>query len=254
MSRKIPSKLEAEPIIEAIIEIRVKASAPLSDVLPGLLLPMLGEHAGTIERLPAASVPKQLRDNDPNFIYQPLVRMGLDDDYRLMIGDASVVLVCPEKYPSGVEFKQKAVEVFSSIFDAPKVIKEVLRFSIKYTDFIEEGYYENFADFLKVEASFGESGINELNGFNIQFSIPEGLTTNLVSIITPADVKKNTEETSRKGLVIEVDSIRKVSNLGVSEFKNSFPQLLDELHFVSKKKFFSLLTDEALIKLGASYE
>ena len=70
---KLPLKLGKEPLIEALFEMRFKATAPVSNILPGLLFTKFkGEKK--IEKLPAAQLPEELRKVDPSLHYAPLLR------------------------------------------------------------------------------------------------------------------------------------------------------------------------------------
>lgn len=249
MSQKMPRKLQADPIIDAVIEVRLKASKPLSDVLPGVLMQKMGEGVGDIERLPVADVPKQLRDNNPNLIYEHLVRVDLQG-YSLLVGDRSVTLACLMPYPGGVVFKKKAIEVFATILELP-IIEEVTRFSIKYTDFIKEDQVAEMLKYLDLDIKAGAQSLDNFQGFTLQFSTKETDITSLVKVILPANVQFN-QDPSKRGMILEVDSIQMLDQQSVAEFGNQFSNLLDGLHLNNKEQFFALLTPYALEKLGAT--
>lgn len=246
----MPRKLQADPIIDAVVEVRLKASKPLSDVLPGVLMQELGEGVGDIERLPAADVPKQLRDNNPNLAYEPLVRVDLQG-YRLFVGDRSVALACLIPYPGGAIFKKKAIEVFASIL-ALSIIEEVTRFSIKYTDFIEEEQVTDMLKYLKLEIKAGTQSTNDFQGFTLQFSTKKADITSLVKVILPANLQFS-KNPSQRGMILEVDSIQVLEQQSATEFNSKFSSLLDDLHLNNKGQFFALLTPHALDKLGATH-
>lgn len=254
MSRKIPLKLNAEPIIEAIIEIRLEASESLSDMLPGVLLAKLGGKAVKTEKLPPASIPKQIRDTDPNLSFQPLIKITLDD-YRLLVGDQLVALICPvQPYPGGAEVKQKAVELFGEVL-ALDIVEKVHRFSMKYTDFIAADTLAEAVSHLTVNVTLGNNGLENCNGINFQFALGQDSSLiNIVRVVAVADVARKNSTTSERGIVIEVDSINKLDTQDIDAFKNNFPQLLDSLHSAHKEVFFSLLTEDTLAKLEAVYE
>ncbi len=251
MSRKIPLKLKTEPIIDAVIEVRLKASKSLSDILPGVLMQQLGKEVGDIERLPASSLPKQLRDNDPNLTYQHLVRIDLAG-YSLFVGDRSITLACVMPYPGGSVFKGKAVEVFKQALELP-IVDEITRISVKYTDLIEGDQLSELLKYLELDISAGQKKAHEFKGFNLQLSLPEDDVINLIKVIGLADIKFG-QELQKQGLILEVDSIKALNETDTSKFSREFSDLLDVLHLTNKKNFFSLLTPHALKKLGAVYE
>lgn len=210
----------------------------------------LDEGLGEIERLPAADIPKQLRDSDPNLANQHLVRVDVQG-YRLFIGDRSLTLACLMPYPGGGIFKAKAVEVFEKILEL-SFIEEVERCSIKYADFIEGEEFGQLTEYLDLDIRAGNKSMNELQGLNMQFSHADSDITNLVKIMIPANVRINNGP-QKTGIILETDSIHVLNTQDIKEFSQNFPALLDNLHLSNKEHFFSLLTKSALEKLGATY-
>lgn len=251
MSLNLPLKLDADPIIDAVIEIRLESSPSLSDVLPGVLLQALGDEIGSIDRLPAADLPKPVRDNDPNLIYQPLVRIVLGG-YTILVGDRVLALACTIPYPGGAEFKKKAIDVFTRVLKL-SIVKKVTRVSMKYVDFIVGDELNSVIPYLNFSMSIGNDTISENNSFGVRLEIPDNKFVHLVQVAAPVDVKVQSGP-QQKGLLIEVDSIFPVKNLSVLEVEEGFSKLVDELHLANKDKFFALLTPYALNMLGAKYE
>ena len=94
---KLPLKLGKEPLIEALFEMRFKATAPVSNILPGLLFTKFkGEKK--IEKLPAAQLPEELRKVDPSLHYAPLLRIYWDR-FMILTSDRSSGLACKMPYP-----------------------------------------------------------------------------------------------------------------------------------------------------------
>lgn len=258
MTQKMPLKLEADPIIDAVVEIRLNTTQALSDLLPGMLMQFFEESMGEVQRLPAANIPKQLRDNDPNLTYQYLVKIDLQG-YSLFIGDRSIALACIMPYPSGQVFKAKVVDVFKKILALP-VVGEVERFSIKYTDFIEGDQLSDLISYLNLSITAGQKNTGNFQALNLQFSSFDEPIINLVKIVALANLRNTSEKgqqiansTVKKGLILEVNSIQNISNQNAVEFQNAFSKLLDQLHQSNKKQFFELLTPHALDELGANY-
>lgn len=250
MTPKIPVKLKDDPIIDAVIEVRLKASRPLSDVLPGMLMQELGEGVGNIERLPVSSLPKQVRDNDPNLAYQHLVKVDLAG-FSLFVGDRNITLSCVMPYPGGRVFKSKAIEVFDKILQL-SFIDQITRLSIKYTDFIEGSQLEELAKYLELKIAVGQKQAQNIQGYNLQLSLADEHSVSLISIITPANVRFGQGQ-EKKGLILEVDTIQTLEEQDTLKFRERFSQLLATLHSTNKENFFSLLTPHALKQLGATY-
>lgn len=247
---RIPLRLEADPIIEAVIEMRFESATSLSDVLPGVLLNSIEGGAVSIERLAAAEIPKPIRDQDPNLTFQPLVKMAYGE-YSLLIGDKVLAVSCPIPYPGGKAFKKKAIEVFVKALSLPISIK-LTRLSMKYVDFIEGESLEGLTPYLNLSISIAGETVSLVNPYGLRLEVADGDIVHLLQVAAPIDVSVNNAP-QKKGGLMDVDSILKVEvPLDAIEFQLS--ELLDKLHLANKKKFFALLTDVALEKLGAIYE
>lgn len=249
MSIAIPSKLEADPIIDAIIEMRLDASVSLSDVLPGVLLQSF-EGTLSIERLSASEIPKPIRDQDPNLKYQPLMRL-VYGSYSILVGDRVVALSCPIPYPGGDEFKKKAIEVFSKILQLPFSVR-LTRLSMKYVDFIEGQGLRELAPYLNLSLAINNDVVSSVSPYALRLEVAEGRIVHLINVAAPVDVSVNNAP-QKKGALIDVDSILNISASSEQAIAQ-LQDLLNELHVANKKKFFALLTNEALEKLGAQYE
>ena len=142
MQTPLPKKLNADPIIDAIIEIRVVVNQPLNSIMPGVLLQAQDVGYLRSQELPAASIPEAVRRSDPNLRYQPLVRAEFKDGFNLLIGDAVLAVVASMPYVGGVGFKSKATQILTLLLGLP-VVERVQRLSMKYTDFIEAESFSN---------------------------------------------------------------------------------------------------------------
>ena len=72
---RLPIRLGAEPLLEAVCEMRFASSFPASNILPGLLLQGLQAEGNQIsmQRLPASNLPKEMREIDPALRDAPLI-------------------------------------------------------------------------------------------------------------------------------------------------------------------------------------
>ena len=87
----LPTKLKKEPIVDAVFEIRFKSVAPVSMILPGVFFSRLdGEK--TLSELPAAQIPKHVRDIDPNLQFAPTQQIQWNG-FVISFSDKSIVIV-----------------------------------------------------------------------------------------------------------------------------------------------------------------
>lgn len=248
MHTELPIKLNADPIIDAVIEIRVKASQPLGSLMPGVLHQVKEVGFVRAQQLPAANIPEQIRRSDPNLMYQPLIKIELEDGFSLLVGDQVLAIISPTPYVGGVGFKNKALQVINILLDL-SVVESVQRVSIKYTDFIEASSLHELDEYLNLDFKLGNTHTPEVNGYDLNFHIAKENVMHLIRLVALTRLDNNQE-----GMILDIDTIKQISSSDILGFKESLFEMLNEIHTKSKAKFFSLLTKKALDKLEAVYE
>ena len=123
------------PLRQAIFELRfVPTIATAGDLLPGILYSVLKDDYSEVLPLPMASVPRNIRDLNPDLKYQPSHRLS-SGPHSVQIGDCSVLLHTTE-YPGWDNFKQR-IESLIDALNQTGLVKQIERFSFKYTNLIE---------------------------------------------------------------------------------------------------------------------
>lgn len=248
MHTELPIKLNADPIIDAVIEIRVKASQPLGSLMPGVLHQVKEVGFLQSQQLPAANIPEQIRRSDPNLMYQPLIKIELEDGFSLLVGDQVLAIVSPMPYVGGYKFKDKALQVIRVLLDL-SVVESVQRVSIKYTDFLDANSLQELDTYLNLDFKLGNTHTPEINGYDLNFHITKQNLLHLIRLVALTRLGNNQE-----GMILDIDTIKQINSIDIQDFKELLFQTLDEIHTKSKAKFFSLLTKKALDKLEAVYE
>lgn len=248
MHTELPIKLNADPIIDAVIEIRVKASQPLGSLMPGVLLKANDVGFVQSQQLPAFNIPEQIRRNEPNLMYQPLIKIELEDGFSLLVGDQVLAIVSPTPYVGGVSFKNKALQIINILLDL-SVVVSVQRVSIKYTDFLEASSLQELDTFLNLDFKLGNTHTPEVSGYDLNFHIAKEDAMHLIRLVALTRLDNNQE-----GMILDIDTIKQINSPDIPGFKESLFEMLNEIHTKSKAKFFSLLTKKALDKLEAVYE
>lgn len=244
----LPKKLNADPIIDAVIEIRVETAQPLGSLMPGVLHQVKEVGFLQSQELPAANIPEQIRRNDPNLMYQPLIKIELEDGFSLLVGDQVLALVSPIPYVGGDKFKNKALQVIRVLLDL-SVVESVQRVSIKYTDFLEANSLQELDTYLNLDFKLGNTHTPEINGYDLNFHITKENVLHLIRLVALTRLSNNQE-----GMVLDIDTIKQINSTDIQDFKESLFKILNEIHTKSKVKFFSLLNRKALDKLEAVYE
>jgi uncharacterized protein (TIGR04255 family) len=250
MQRKLPKRLGREPLIEALFEMRFKAKAPVSSILPGLVFTTLKGSNKIIERLPAADLPEPLRKLDPNLRYAPTVRVHWDS-FLILSSDQSAGVACKLPYPGWTSGFKPAILQVTELISKAGIVDLIERFSLKYTNIIptDVGDARSVAKFTLKVGSHDAAG----NLFQIRAEIPKD---DLISIIQfAADASATLADGStRKGVAIDIDTIAVFKEIPFPEFFGGLPDQLEKVHSEAKTIFFSCLKPDALAKLEPVYE
>ena len=249
MPDKLPIKLKKEPLCDAVFEVRFSSATPVASILPGIFYSKL-EGKKTIQRLPAAELPQQIRDSDPNLQYAPVMRIRWEE-FIILISDRSSAMACNMPYPGWEKFK-KAIITMVGIIAEVKVIETIQRYSMKYIDLIQvKDIAEQIAS-VELKLNLGDHKL-EKEVFQFRIEIADGKFINAVQIVSSGFIE-TIEKVRKEGLVIDIDTIRKAENLDMKLFLSELPERLEDIHFRNKIMFFKCLTPAALKNLEPVYE
>ena len=241
-SEKIPRKLEIEPIIEAVWELRFEGDQAAGAALPGILFENLKspQYNPTIETFALASVPREVRDNNEQLRYAPtaVLRYG---NYSIFIGDRSIAVgvVCP--YP-GWDFYEGEIGRVVKVAKESGLVKDPERVTIRYIDYFDASPGGGMA-LLNLKLSVGnlESGFDELG---VEVKTTEEDFECVIRIRNPATVVIGKQ--TKRGLVTDVQvGWRTAEN---SEFWQYFPEKLRHAKKLCHERFFGLLAPETLAR------
>lgn len=248
MTDQLPKKLKNEPLIDAIFELRFSSSDSASNILPGFLFGAL-EGDKKIERLPAAEMPKQLRDSDPNLQFAPQVRLFWTD-YVISIGDHNLSIGCKYPYPGWDAFKKAILGIINVVKGIP-FIQTVNRFSMKYIDIIPSKGLQEQISLINTSIVIG-GHVLEKEHFALRIDIPENETIHIVNITSSA-VAKLQDGSTRNGIIVDIDTIADAKNQEFEQWIGELPEKLDIIHLANKKMFFKCLNPETIDSLEPVY-
>ena len=248
-SPKLPKRLEKEPLIDAVFEIRFTSEVPASNLLPGILFSQLkGEKI--IGALPITQIPKPVRDADPNLQFAPVNRLEWNR-FVVNIGDRSISIGCKLPYPGWSAFRSAICEV-GSLLAKSDIVKAVERYSIRYVDLIPSAIIDKKA--LPVDLELRLAGhILSNEHFQVLMEISEGEFVNAVRVISSAIAKLPTGD-SQEGMIVDIDTIANTQGDAIDVFLDRFSEKLDAIHVINKKMFFDALTNEIIETLGPVYD
>lgn len=246
MGERIPSRLKAEPLVEAVWEVRFSGSQPwVSEVLPGILFEKFGAQYRSIVRLPAADIPGAVRRDDPYLRYVPKVRLE-DDRQAIQVGERVVSLSRRRPYPGWERFASEIREVADAV-RATELVERLERFSLRYISIVEDPAGLSSLD---LESRLGS---RDLRGgpLHLRAELAGQGGTQIVQILFPAEMASPDRDASIRGVLVDIDGVREVGERGSWD---EVDRGLDALHSELKGTFFDILKPETLARLGPEYE
>lgn len=248
---RLPISLGAEPLLEAVCELRFQSSFPASNILPGLLLQGLRTDGLEISMaaLPASNVPKELRAVDPTLRDAALVALKWGDR-TISIGDSLISVSSTERYPGWRIFRADIERVFQ-LAAASQIIQSIIRFSVKYVDLIPDGNTYPSGG-LDIDLRLGELRLVRQNTV-IRMEVQDLPFLHVVSALTAADAVREGAAPVR-GSLIDIDTLHLAPEPDVQAFMARLSESLDDAHLRNKRMFFECLTQETLDRLEPTYD
>lgn len=248
MANKLPIKLNKEPLLDAIFEVRFSMTTPASSILPGIFFSKL-EGKKTIERLPTAELPQQMRDAEPNLQYAPVMQIHWQE-FIILISDRSVAMACKMPYAGWEKFKNAIIPMVR-IIDEVGIVESIQRYSMKYIDLIPIKNISDQIASVNLNINLDDHKL-EKEVFQFRIEIADGEFINAVQIVS-SGVVTTKEKTTKEGLIIDIDTIRKVDNLDIKTFLSELQERLENIHQKNKVMFFKCLTPTTLEILEPIY-
>lgn len=246
MEEKAPAKLTTIPILEAIFEVRFSpVTEGAGDVLVGLLYSGFPDYSKVIA-LPAAAIPREARDRDPNLRYQPSHQLAGEKN-RIQIGDRVVSLSEGAPYGGWGTLRSQILTLIAAV-KATKLVGGVERYSLKYVNLIEAEVGKQLS---RINGKFEVAGAPASEqGFRFRTELVSDGFTSIVEIIPGAVVQIAAPASSKSGILVQVDVVRMSS---VEDIWQDAQPRLEELHRKAKTLFFSILTKDTIDSLGPTW-
>lgn len=239
MNEPFPVKLSPVPIISAVVEIKFIPNIP-NDAVFGALYPLLNQKFPNLNKLPILQVPSDIRDRDPQFMNSPHYELsnGENNILKVLLGPGVLAIVFNKinnEYPGWTEYIEKEIQkIYSDIFES-KMIKNVTRFGIRYTDFFDTNIFEN-TEFNILQ-----------NDYNIALNEKVQIVRNfekenfMHNVVLSNNAGINIDGTNKIGSIIDIDSY--IDNPD-DNFQNEYKKYLSNGHIINKKQFFTILKKE----------
>jgi uncharacterized protein (TIGR04255 family) len=249
----LPKKLGKEPLVEALFEMRFKAKAPVSSILPGLVFAKFS-GAKTVEKLASAGLaelPEPILANmDSNFRYVPVVRIHWAN-FMILSGNQSAGLACKLPYPGWTAGFKPAIIKLAELINEAGIVDTVERFSLKYTNVIsfDFGTPRSIVNFeLRIGRHDAATHL-----FQIRAELPKDNFVSIVQIVADALTTFH-DGSTRKGIAIDIDTVSMAKDAAFPDFFSGLSDQLDGAHAEAKEIFFGCLMPDALAKLEPVYD
>ena len=240
----IPEKLKNDAIVEAIFELRFKTTTQ-----PEFLVVRLADHepwrSFSQARLPAHSIPENIRQADANFTFQPTFELSEPTKQRAVrIGPNVLSYHLREPYVGWARFKQELQGATRKLFESAEHLV-VNRLGLRYVNSLSSKLHgiDNIAGLdlsLSVAGAPLSAKVN-LNFFSPSHEASEGA----VRIASPEFVIPQIPNGG--SVLVDIDIFTKAGfeETGVERVLD----WLEHAHTAEKEEFFCLLTDETIARL-----
>lgn len=254
MPKRLPTKLDTVPLLEAVCELRVESAIDLHTILPGLFFSTFGKDAiGRIEQHPMAmNVPSALRALPQlEGLNSQLVQIAWGD-YTIVLGTRNVVLAVALPYRGWQDFKPKIVELFRLVL-GQSFVTAVQRYSIKYRNLVEIGDVSAQFRSLDIRVDVGPLTLSK-QPMTLRFEHARDDVITIFQLGTNVTAELTATKEIKSGCIVDVDTICMAPNASAAELREALPDKLESIRRSNKIDFFDCLTDETIANLGAHYE
>lgn len=246
---KLPKALDREPLVDAVFEVRMGGAPQLADLLPGALFGQLSPKP-SLHRLPAAEIPRPIRDQDPNLAFSPVIRLDWKE-FTISCGDRNLVIACKLPYPKWPAFKETILRIVTEVAKVG-VAGPVERYSVKYVNLIQAPTLADQIAKINMAVRVGEVEAKD-DHLSVQVHRNEGDTLHIMSVVTGAQGKMS-DGRIVFGAVVDIDSIRTAHFSDFGTFATKLEPAVESLRQANKIKFFSCLTQTTINEMGPKYD
>lgn len=242
---KIPSKLKYDAIVDAVCEVRFRCDenneAP--EVVVGMLASFPSWKGMSRKRTPEASIPEELRLNDPNLVYRPTLELvGQDSSRRVKVGAFSISSSRYRSYPGWDRMRVDFAEMAECLFGTlTNVVPE--RVGLRYINVLQSERHkvDDIGD-LRFQVTIDGEPLDSRVNINFRRDNDAGTMCSTTRIASPEFVN-NIEPPDGVG-VVDIDTAATVPESLTSS--SALMDWLEAAHIFEKGIFFSLFSEKQL--------
>jgi uncharacterized protein (TIGR04255 family) len=241
----LPVALAHDTIMECVFEIRFsEGHSSAADLLPGMVFGKLPRLFKTAIPMPAAQIPRAVRDKNPQTRY--LATQALEGpNIRMMFGPYAVAVSLPKPYAGWDKVKPLILQCVGAVADT-RLAGPPERAALKYVNLLQAGSDEFDLSQTRLRISVGDFNIR--NSALIRVEVPLNGCVSIVEVFS-GTTAQNVPGVGdgAKGVMLAVDTLKDLSSMA------ALSDTLELLHSTEKEIFFGLLSDATLKKLGPKY-
>lgn len=236
---KYPKKLNPIPIVASVVELKFETTVP-SDVVFGVLYTSLSKEFPKINKLPILQIPLEIREREQNLIFSPYYELYDDEAlFKILIGPRVLAVVFNKfknDYPGWTGYlKEKVEHIFRQAFET-KIISNINRLGIRYTDFFEQNIFEH----IKLQVSHDSENIGVTEKIQLTRQVSDSMFSHQMLFSNNSEIK--ILGNSRYGSIVDIDTY--IEEPEKDFFHNNYINLIQEGHDLNKKHFFNLIKAE----------
>lgn len=237
---KRPTKITPDPIIEAVVELRYESDVP-PDAILGMLFPYVKLKYPDFKKLPIATIPEEIRMNDPNLQFSPY-HQSQHGSFKLNVGPRVISLSNTGQYVGWKNnYFPEIIELLESV-KAAGIVKHFSRLGVRYIDFFESNIFENINLSILLNK-------NPLDSLQTTFSAILKTNGFLTKTQVVNNVNLNIQGFNKVGSIIDTDTYFEQDKFGFEGLND----LINNGHEEAVGVFFSLLKPAFLKTLAPEY-
>lgn len=240
---RIPKRLNRNPIVDAIAEVRFTSSLP-SEAILGVVYENVRENFGKPATLPILQLPTVLREKDPNLKYQACYKFTKPGNV-LLVGPHNVAL-STNPYTDW-DTTTPVLSDLLSRFDEIELFQSIERIGLRYINFFEK---LNIFEHLTLSLAVNSQSIAK-QSIVLRTEAPvEGFKV-ITNIANAADTSISGQQ--KKGSILDLDVIHESPDVSKESTPEALIRLFTRANKLADDAFFGLMKEEFLDKFEPVY-
>jgi len=225
--------MSSNPLVEVVFEVRFLPKSNFSTELLIAANQIFKDHQEIIQA-EGLKFPDDLKEHQPDIFYIPSYKINYPS-FSLLISDGSLVVLknaLDGEYEGWDTFKNIPVKILD-ILKLKDKIADIHRFSIKYTNVIQDNY--SLKD-LNISLKIGEEDLDESAKLTLKTEVKDGDFISLTDIASHVELQ-NIHEINGKTRILSgtLFVIDVINNTGINDLDNVDVEFLESLETLHDK-------------------